>query len=67
MINKPEIEITIKSGYMGGINARALIQDKYYILDLKNLQDVIKNQIKERGFTTHREGRQIYDRLKINN
>ncbi|MFA5695838.1 MAG: hypothetical protein WC917_00030 [Bacilli bacterium] len=67
MINKPEIKITIKSGYMGGINARALIDGKYYFLDLENLENVIKNQIKERGFTTNREGRQVYDRLKINN
>lgn len=64
---KPDIKIDIKPAYMGGVNVRAKINGKHYILDVKNVEDSVMNQIRERGFTTNRTGRQLYERLLINN
>jgi hypothetical protein len=66
--NKEErIIVQIKPAYMGRVNLMAIIGEKHYVLNLHNVQEVIANQIKERGFTSQRTGRQIYERLTINN
>jgi hypothetical protein len=64
----PDIKIEIKPAYMmNGINVRAKINGKHYILDTENVKKSIEKQIRERGFTTNRTGRQLYERLTINN
>lgn len=64
---KPNIKIEIKPAYAGGVAAKATINDKQYLLNLKNIEQVIQNQINERGFTTNKTSRQKYTRLLINN
>jgi hypothetical protein len=61
-----KIIVTIKPAYMGGVKLMATIGKDNYILNQQNIETVIKNQIKERGFRTQRTGRQIYQRLTIN-
>jgi len=62
-----KVTVQIKPAYMGGVNLMATIGEKHYVLNLHNVQEVIANQIKERGFISQRTGRQVYERLTINN
>lgn len=66
---KPEtMRIMFFSGYAGNPKCEITFDDgnKWYILELKHVEDLLLDAINARGFTLSKTNRQKYERVTIN-
>ena len=65
-IIKDQIKVTIKSNAYTGINIRAFINDTPYILNNDNIINLIEKEIKQKNYSTNKQGHQRFSRMIIN-
>ena len=61
-----EIKVSFYGGYQGQPKCQAIIGDQEYVIELKDLAELLEEMIVEKGFTIAKTNRQKYPRLTIN-
>lgn len=62
----PNLRVYFTSGYNGTPKCTAEINDKRYVIDVKDIKDMLEEQILSKGFIISKTNRQKYERLVIN-
>lgn len=65
-MEKQAIKVSITQGYGGSVKSQVKINNISYVLDLDWLEERIKKDIIEKGYTTRKSSRQKYPRIIIN-